>query len=807
MPPLASDLRKQLENVCIAARDAAEAAACSALKKRAVDQAKPFAHFEEEDKRLRRWLRARGKQAGDVEGPDKSQSIEHLTQELAYEYWHRMLFARFLAENHLLMHPDGVAVCLEECAELASSERAPNGYVLAARYASRMLPQIFRIDDVLLDIEFAPEQRLALERLLASLPRETFLADDSLGWVYQFWQTKRKDEVNKSGDKIDGRTLPAVSQLFTEHYMVQFLLHNTIGAWWCGRHGITGPAGGAGVPAGKSPVPLDYLRWAPGPAVASVAQPPPAGATGEGAQPGAAGPQSKEPTGSRGGDVAQPPSAGATGEGAQPGAAGPQSKEPTGSRDGDVAQPPSAGATGEGAQPGAAGPQSKEPTGSRGGGVAQPPSAGATLAKPVRAEYRRNLPHMQAEGKTYYVTFCTHQRWTLPEEVRPMVVKHCLHDEGLKLRMHALVVMTDHVHLIFTPMTDPLGKPYGLSEILGGIKGASAHTINKHLKRRGPVWQDESFDHILRREEKLEEKVEYVRQNPVRKGLVKAPEEYPYTWVEWRDLPAEGAQPRAAVPHARIEEAGEEPGAAVVASSLVAQPPPAVALADPAAGTFDGWPKSLKEFTMLDPCCGSGHFLVAAFRLLVPLRMHDEGFSARDACDAVLRENLFGLEIDPRCTQIAAFALALAAWSYPGPDGQPLGYRPLPNLNIACSGQGVVGSKEDWAKFAGGDGKFRERMERLYDLFSCAPDLGSLIDPQTVAEDLFALGFDTLKGTVDRALKKIEARDDPDRAALGVAAQGIALAASLMSRQFSLVATNVPYLARGKQTEKLREYQ
>ncbi len=78
----------------------------------------------------------------------------------------------------------------------------------------------------------------------------------------------------------------------------------------------------------------------------------------------------------------------------------------------------------------------------------------------------------------------------------------------------------------------------------------------------------------------------------------------------------------------------------------------------PAAGSFDGWPKTLKEFTMLDPCCGSGHFLVAAFRLLVPLRMHDEGLSAEEACDAVLRDNLFGLELDPRCTQIAAFALA-----------------------------------------------------------------------------------------------------------------------------------------------------
>ncbi len=224
-------------------------------------EAKPFAHFNDEDKRLRRQLRARGKQAGDVESADKTQSIEHLTQELAYEYWHRMLFARFLAENHLLMHPDGVAVSLEECDELARSERAPNGYVLAARYASRMLPQIFRVDDVLLEIEFAPEQRLALEKLLASLPSETFLADDSLGWVYQFWQTKKKEEVNKSGAKIDGRTLPAVTQLFTEDYMVQFLLHNTIGAWWCARHRIKGPPGGAGVPAGKAPVAMEYLRW------------------------------------------------------------------------------------------------------------------------------------------------------------------------------------------------------------------------------------------------------------------------------------------------------------------------------------------------------------------------------------------------------------------------------------------------------------------------------------------------------------------------------------------------------------------
>ena len=82
----------------------------------------------------------------------------------------------------------------------------------------------------------------------------------------------------------------------------------------------------------------------------------------------------------------------------------------------------------------------------------------------------------------------------------------------------------------------------------------------------------------------------------------------------------------------------------------------------PAAGTFDGWPKAAKDITVLDPCMGSGHFLVFALPMLVALRMHEEELSAAEAVDAVLRDNLFGLELDPRCTQIAAFNLALAAW-------------------------------------------------------------------------------------------------------------------------------------------------
>ena len=488
MPALESDLRRQLENVIIQARDVAEGAARSALQKRAVDAAEPFSHFGPKEKELRTRLRARGRQASDVRNTDKTQSIDQLTQELAYEFWHRMLFARFLAENHLLMHPDGVAVSLEECEELAqdADPPAPNGFVLAARYASTMLPQIFRTDDVLLEIDFAPEQRLALERLLASLPSKTFLADDSLGWVYQFWQSKRKDEVNQSGDKIDGRNLPAVTQLFTEDYMVQFLLHNTIGAWWCGRHNLKGPPGGAGVPAGKSPVAMEYLRW-------------------------------------------------------------------------------------------------------------------------------------QEDGT-------------------------------------------------------------------------------------------------------------------------------------------------------------------------------------PAAGMFNGWPKTLTEFTMLDPCCGSGHFLVAAFNLLVPLRMHDEGLKADQACDAVLRDNIFGLELDPRCTQIAAFALALAAWKYPNAGS----YRPLPPLNIACSGQGVTGKKAEWLALASGDDKLRNGMDRLYDLFQQAPHLGSLIDPRREESNLFEAGYAELQPLLVTALANKSG--DADIAAIGVAAQGIAQAAEYLARQYTLVSTNVPYLGFQRQGSLIVEF-
>ncbi len=80
-------------------------------------------------------------------------------------------------------------------------------------------------------------------------------------------------------------------------------------------------------------------------------------------------------------------------------------------------------------------------------------------------------------------------------------------------------------------MNNP-GWTFALPEILRAIKGCSARSINKLTGEAGAVWQDESFDHVLRGDESLQETIEYIRQNPVRKGLVETPEDYQWLWVE-----------------------------------------------------------------------------------------------------------------------------------------------------------------------------------------------------------------------------------------------------------------------------------
>jgi hypothetical protein len=478
MAVLTTQQRNTLEIAVKEARRAAEKGAFHALHSLGVDNPVVFAHLSPDERSLRNLLRSKGRLLGDELPASGEQNITNLCYELAYETWHKMLFARFLEANNLLMHPDGVAVTLADCEELAQEESFADKWEAAAFYASRMLPAIFRPDDPLMQLHYATNDRIRLEGIIDALDNSIFTADDALGWVYQFWQSEAKAAINASGDKIDGRKLPAVTQLFTEPYMVHFLIDNTLGAWWVSRHRGTPP-----------PVKFDYLR---------------------------------------------------------------------------------------------------------------------------------------------------------------------LLDDG-----------------------------------------------------------------------------------------------------------------------------------------------------SPAAGTFEGWPNTTAEVTALDPCMGSGHFVASLFPVLATLRMYEEGLTKEEATDRVIAENLHGLELDARCTQIAAFNLAFTAWKFCGY------YRALPEMNLACSGIAPKGKEDDWVNLVGkvNDPVEKERMENgmraLYQHFQLAPELGSLLDPTTIKADAFTASFEQLQPVL---LKALQEEVDSEQVERGVMAAGIAKAGEILAGKYTLQITNVPYLSRGKQDTILSDY-
>ena len=498
MSTLPAPLRRQLERTVCDARKIAEVGARKALEALAVHEPDPYKHMSEAQRTHRRKLRAQAKQLGDGESQARrgAYEIKHLVEKLAYDQWHRLLFARFLLENNLLISPEhGVSVSLDNCEELASSLGLKDAWGVAARFAAKELPEIFRADDPAGALELPVEDRKPLIQLVTGLPVEAFTASDSLGWCYQFWQAERKDEVNAAGNKIGADELPAVTQLFTEDYMVDFLLDNTLGAWHAGK---------------------------------------------------------------------------------------------------------------------------------------------VLAANPKLAE------NAQSE-----------------DELRQAVALP--------------------------------GCPWKYLRFIKGKDG------------------------------------------------------------KWT----------------------------------------------PAAGTFDGWPKSASTLRVLDPCMGSGHFVVAMFERLVALRLAEEKLDEAAAVAAVIRDNLFGLEIDPRCTQIGAFNLALAAW-------RRVGHCKLPAMNLACSGLAPNTREADWLAIAGDNEKLRNGMERLYRLFQKAAVLGSLINPRAGEGDLLVAGFHELQPLLEKALAW-EAKDDTAHE-MAVTARGLAKAAEILAGQFTLVATNVPYLGRGKQDAMLMDY-
>ena len=180
----------------------------------------------------------------------------------------------------------------------------------------------------------------------------------------------------------------------------------------------------------------------------------------------------------------------------------------------------------------------------------------------------RNLPHWTRDGAVYWVTFrladslpqekvaqlkAGREEWALqnPEPwtaeqqrdsatrftkrvqtwldagygscvlgrsiIRKHVCNCLLRFDGTRLRLHAAVIMPNHVHAL----VEPLGESE-LSDLLKGIKGASARLVNQALGRSGVFWMDESYDRIVRNSKEYAYFLRYIRENPVKAQLAEA---------------------------------------------------------------------------------------------------------------------------------------------------------------------------------------------------------------------------------------------------------------------------------------------
>jgi len=110
-----------------------------------------------------------------------------------------------------------------------------------------------------------------------------------------------------------------------------------------------------------------------------------------------------------------------------------------------------------------------------------------------------------------------------PEAAR-IVQDTLLHFEGVRYHLLAWCVMSNHVHVVVTPKDD-----HKLCDILHSWKSFTAQKINKLSGKKGPLWERESFNHLVRKAEHVDAFAEYTNENPVDAGFVKRPQDWAFS--------------------------------------------------------------------------------------------------------------------------------------------------------------------------------------------------------------------------------------------------------------------------------------
>ncbi|MBA2703420.1 MAG: transposase [Blastocatellia bacterium] len=107
--------------------------------------------------------------------------------------------------------------------------------------------------------------------------------------------------------------------------------------------------------------------------------------------------------------------------------------------------------------------------------------------------------------------------------VARMVQNSLLKFDCIRYRLFSWVVMPNHVHSLLTRF-----EQYELSDILHSLKSFTSHEANKILHRSGQFWIEDYFDRYIRNEQHFEKTVKYIENNPVKAGLCRRPEDWPY---------------------------------------------------------------------------------------------------------------------------------------------------------------------------------------------------------------------------------------------------------------------------------------
>ncbi len=155
-------------------------------------------------------------------------------------------------------------------------------------------------------------------------------------------------------------------------------------------------------------------------------------------------------------------------------------------------------------------------------GLDSPPGAVALQFDVARL---KRLSEVYSDHPVYFVTACTFERrgWLDRESVLRAVLEFGEHGPEVGAWLGSFVLMPDHLHAFVALDTERCG----LSGWVGGLKAVVARVL-KSEGLGGPYWQKGFFDHVLRGSESASEKWDYVRNNPVRAGLVRGAEDWPF---------------------------------------------------------------------------------------------------------------------------------------------------------------------------------------------------------------------------------------------------------------------------------------